>query len=56
LFIVIEYVEGGSLADMRKRYGPWPERLVAIYTAQLLEGLDFLHKQVTSVKFPNDPW
>ena len=46
LFIVIEYVEGGSLADMRKRYGPWPERLVAKYTAQLLEGLDFLHQQV----------
>jgi serine/threonine protein kinase len=52
LFIVIEYVEGGSLADMRKRYGPWPERLVAKYTAQLLEGLDFLHQQVTSMTLP----
>ena len=36
---------------MRKRYGPWPERLVAKYTAQLLEGLDFLHQQVFSVVF-----
>jgi serine/threonine protein kinase len=43
-------VEGGSLADMRKRYGPWPERLVAKYTAQLLEGLDFLHQQVISIE------
>ena len=54
LFIVLEYVEGGSLADMRKRYGPWPERLVAKYTAQLLEGLDFLHQQVFSVESSRD--
>jgi serine/threonine protein kinase len=51
---VLEYVEGGSLADMRKRYGPWPERLVAKYTAQLLEGLDFLHQQVFTIESPRD--
>ena len=34
---------------MRRRYGPWPERLVAKYTAQLLEGLDFLHQQACSI-------
>ena len=54
LFIVLEYVEGGSLADMRKRYGPWPERLVAKYTAQLLEGLDFLHQQVFTIESSRD--
>jgi len=45
LFIVLELVEGGSLAAAVKRFGPLSERLTAIYASQILVGLRFLHEQ-----------
>uniref|UniRef100_A0A2P2MTC6 non-specific serine/threonine protein kinase n=1 Tax=Rhizophora mucronata TaxID=61149 RepID=A0A2P2MTC6_RHIMU len=47
LFIILEYVENGSLANIIKpnKFGPFPESLVAVYIAQVLEGLVYLHEQ-----------
>ncbi|KAK3031151.1 hypothetical protein RJ639_035174, partial [Escallonia herrerae] len=41
------YVENGSLANIIKpnKFGPFPESLVAVYIAQVLEGLVYLHEQ-----------
>ncbi|KAM0908200.1 hypothetical protein ACQ4PT_015608 [Festuca glaucescens] len=47
LHIILEYVENGSLANIIKpnKFGPFPEPLAAVYIAQLLEGLVYLHEQ-----------
>ncbi|XP_020088116.1 MAP3K epsilon protein kinase 1-like isoform X1 [Ananas comosus] len=47
LHIILEYVENGSLANMIKpnKFGPFPESLVSVYIAQVLEGLVYLHEQ-----------
>lgn len=45
LFIVLEYCENGSLQNILKRYGKFPESLVAVYMRQVLEGLLYLHEQ-----------
>eukprot|EP00850_Spirogloea_muscicola_P007816 SM000040S14828 [mRNA] locus=s40:632092:641340:+ [translate_table: standard] len=47
LYIILEYVENGSLASIIKpsKFGAFPESLVAIYIAQVLEGLVYLHEQ-----------
>ncbi|XP_057478364.1 LOW QUALITY PROTEIN: MAP3K epsilon protein kinase 1-like [Actinidia eriantha] len=47
LHIILEYVENGSLANIIKpnKFGPFPESLVAVYIAQVLEGLVYLHDQ-----------
>ncbi|KAK7312226.1 hypothetical protein VNO77_35940 [Canavalia gladiata] len=47
LHIVLEYVENGSLANIIKpnKFGPFPESLVPLYIAQVLEGLVYLHEQ-----------
>ncbi|XP_051122206.1 MAP3K epsilon protein kinase 1-like isoform X2 [Andrographis paniculata] len=47
LHIILEYVENGSLANIVKpnKFGPFPESLVAVYIAQVLEGLVYLHEQ-----------
>lgn len=52
LFIIMEYVEGGSLAGLIKRFGPVTEGLAAIYTSQILTGLAYLHEQVNIYCFP----
>ncbi|PPD97491.1 hypothetical protein GOBAR_DD05489 [Gossypium barbadense] len=41
------YVENGSLANIIKpnKFGPFPESLVVVYIAQVLEGLVYLHEQ-----------
>ncbi len=44
--IILEYVENGSLDTLIKKFGKFPETLVAIYIQQVLHGLDFLHSQV----------
>ncbi len=44
-YIVLEFVENGSLAQMLKRFGSFPETLTAVYVCQVLNGLAFLHKQ-----------
>lgn len=45
LFIFLEYVPGGSIASMLRRFGPFAEELAARYTRQLLAGLAYLHSQ-----------
>jgi len=43
--IIMEYVEGGSLAKTVNKFSSLPESLVAFYVEQVLEGLVYLHEQ-----------
>lgn len=43
LYFVLEFVEHGSLAGLLKKFGVFPEQLIASYTAQILQGLKYLH-------------
>jgi len=43
LYIYLEYMPGGSVAHVLSQFGPFEESLVAVYTRELLEGLDYLH-------------
>ncbi|KAL9653797.1 hypothetical protein ABK040_012858 [Willaertia magna] len=45
LYIVIEFVETGSLQDIVQKYGKMKEKIVCMYTAQVLEGLSYLHSE-----------
>ncbi|KAK5711737.1 Protein kinase of the Mitotic Exit Network [Elasticomyces elasticus] len=45
LYIILEYCENGSLHSICKNFGKFPENLVSLYTAQVLQGLVFLHEQ-----------
>lgn len=45
LYIILEYCEQGSLHQICKNFGKFPENLVALYIAQVLHGLLFLHEQ-----------
>eukprot|EP00949_MAST-11_sp_MAST-11-sp1_P004518 g4518.t1 len=44
LYIFMEWVAGGSVAQQLEQFGALPERLVAKHTAQVLAGLAFLHE------------
>jgi hypothetical protein len=37
--------DSGCLADLLKRFGPFPERLCALYIRQALRGLVYLHSR-----------
>ena len=39
------FCENGSLHNICKRFGKFPENLVAVYVSQVLEGLVYLHDQ-----------
>ena len=39
----IEFVAGGSIADLLKEFGKLHENLIMHYTTQILQGLDYLH-------------
>ncbi|KAG8729498.1 hypothetical protein FRC11_008644, partial [Ceratobasidium sp. 423] len=39
------YCENGSLHNICKRFGKFPENLVAVYISQVLDGLVYLHDQ-----------
>ncbi|KAM9804494.1 mitogen-activated protein kinase kinase kinase 19 [Neosynchiropus ocellatus] len=41
--IFMEYIPGGSIASVLQRFGPLPEKILALYTHQILEGVVFLH-------------
>jgi hypothetical protein len=41
--ILLEYVPGGSIANLLHRFGPLKENVVQIYTRQILQGLHYLH-------------
>ena len=47
LYIILEFMENGALSSVIKpnRFGVFPETLVAIYIAQVLHGLVYLHAQ-----------
>jgi serine/threonine protein kinase len=45
LFLVFEFVEGGSLLSILKICNSFPENLVSLYIEQLLKGLAYLHAQ-----------
>ncbi len=47
LYIILEYMENGALSAIIKpnRFGVFPETLVAVYIAQVLQGLQYLHEQ-----------
>ncbi|KNC82592.1 STE/STE11/CDC15 protein kinase [Sphaeroforma arctica JP610] len=45
LNIILEYIENGSLQSIMKRFGQFPERLISVYTKQVLVGLTYLHDQ-----------
>jgi serine/threonine protein kinase len=47
LYIILEYMENGSLASIIKpnKFGTFPETLVAVFIAQVLQGLAYLHEQ-----------
>lgn len=45
LYIILEYCENGSLHNICKRFGKFPEGLVSVYISQVLEGLIYLHDQ-----------
>lgn len=47
LNIILEYCENGSLSNICRNFGNFPENLVAIYIEQVLEGLVYLHSQGT---------
>lgn len=41
--IVLEFVPGGSIRSLLDKFAAFDERLVKIYTRQMLEGLKYLH-------------
>ncbi|PWN90460.1 hypothetical protein FA10DRAFT_241235, partial [Acaromyces ingoldii] len=45
LYIILEYCENGSLQNICRRFGKFPEGLVGVYILQVLEGLVYLHDQ-----------
>ncbi|KAF0488206.1 kinase-like protein [Gigaspora margarita] len=45
LNIILEFCENGSLLNVCKKFGKFPENLVAIYISQVLQGLLYLHDQ-----------
>ncbi|CAG8436424.1 2710_t:CDS:2 [Ambispora gerdemannii] len=45
LYIILEYCENGSLHTICRKFGKFPEHLVAVYIGQVLDGLLYLHEQ-----------
>ena len=45
LYIVLEFVENGSLQQTLKKFGTFSETLTAVYISQVLRGLEYLHNQ-----------
>jgi mitogen-activated protein kinase kinase 1 len=44
--IALEFMDGGSLADLLRACGSIPERILAKITTQVLKGLAYLHKSL----------
>ncbi|KAJ1459675.1 kinase-like domain-containing protein, partial [Pelagophyceae sp. CCMP2097] len=45
LYIVLEYMENGSLSGVRARYGNFSEAVCSMYMRQVVSGLEYLHAQ-----------
>lgn len=43
LYIYLEYMAGGSIAQVLQEFGSFEESLCVVYGRELLEGLDYLH-------------
>eukprot|EP01103_Thecamoeba_quadrilineata_P005225 TRINITY_DN15051_c0_g1_i1.p1 TRINITY_DN15051_c0_g1~~TRINITY_DN15051_c0_g1_i1.p1 ORF type:complete len:534 (-),score=113.67 TRINITY_DN15051_c0_g1_i1:206-1807(-) len=43
LNIFLEYVSGGSIFSLLQKFGQFPEEVIAVYTRQILTGLEYLH-------------
>jgi serine/threonine protein kinase len=43
LNIFLELVPGGSITSLLQKFGPFAESMVAVYTKQILTGLEYLH-------------
>jgi serine/threonine protein kinase len=43
LYIFMEYIPGGCLSSIVKKFGPLNESVVRSYTEQILQGLAYLH-------------
>ncbi|KAL4471472.1 hypothetical protein ABPG74_008365 [Tetrahymena malaccensis] len=41
--IILEYVSGGSIRQMLDKFGKFNEKVISIYTNQVLQGLKYLH-------------
>ncbi|KAL4511695.1 hypothetical protein ABPG72_012540 [Tetrahymena utriculariae] len=41
--IILEYVSGGSIRQMLDKFGKFNEKVISIYTNQVLQGLNYLH-------------
>ena len=44
LFVLLEYVPGGSIHSLLCKFGAFPETVVQTYTGQTLQGLSYLHE------------
>lgn len=49
LYIYLEYMAGGSVAQVLGQFGKMDEKLIASYARDLLEGLEYLHSGQPSV-------
>ena len=45
LYIFLEFVTGGSIANLISGFGPLSEDVVRTYTKQIIEGLIYVHAQ-----------
>ena len=44
LHIFMEYVPGGSIHSLLRRFGSFSETVIRVYTRQILAGLEYLHR------------
>ncbi|XP_042418818.1 mitogen-activated protein kinase kinase kinase NPK1-like [Zingiber officinale] len=44
LNIFLEFVPGGSISSLLGKFGSFPEAVIRMYTKQLLQGLEYLHR------------
>lgn len=44
--IALEYMDAGSLEDIRQKVGTVPEDILGLMTIQILKGLEYLHKEM----------
>eukprot|EP00927_Polykrikos_kofoidii_P060865 TRINITY_DN55770_c0_g1_i1.p1 TRINITY_DN55770_c0_g1~~TRINITY_DN55770_c0_g1_i1.p1 ORF type:complete len:541 (+),score=120.08 TRINITY_DN55770_c0_g1_i1:134-1756(+) len=49
LYLYIEHMPGGSLTQALQQFGAFEESLVASYSKQLLDGLEYLHTRPTPI-------
>ena len=45
LLIYLEYIPGGSLGGLLEKFGALSEKLIRIYSVQILRGLQYLHSK-----------